>query len=108
MNRENTPPSSDQEPKDSSGLLIFFFVLIALALVRVLLGFVSVPQNLVSAGEVLSTVVFIGAPIYALYFAGRYEWTVTRDIVFIVIGLAIHFGLGPGIGGAVFHGNGFA
>jgi hypothetical protein len=82
--------------------------LVALALLRVLLGYVSVPLNLVQFGTLLSTVVFISAPIFALFFAGRYEWTAKRSLIFVACGLLIHFGIGVGLGHYVFHGSGFA
>ena len=88
-------------------LLPFFLVLVLLAIFRVFLGYVSVPLQFVPVGTVLSTVVFIGSPIFALYYAGRFRWTSRAALTFVGIGLLIHFGIGYGIGQQMLHGKGF-
>jgi hypothetical protein len=96
--------ASSPEP---SALLPFFFALVLLSFLRVLLGYVSVPLQFVKLGTVLSTVVFIGVPIFALYYAGRYRWTSRSALTFVGIGLLIHFGIGYAIGQQMLHNKGF-
>jgi len=83
-------------------------VLVLLALFRVALGFVSVPLQYVQIGEVASTIIFVAAPVFALYFAAKYEWTTQRALVFLVTGLVIHFGIGTLLGHVILHDRGFA
>lgn len=87
---------------------MFFFVLVLLALLRVFLGFVSVPFEFQKASVILSTVVFVSAPIFALYFAAKYDWNVRRAVIFLVAGLFIHLGIGTIVGTKLLHGEGFA
>lgn len=59
-----------------------------------MLGYISVPQGMVQVGTLLSTVVFVSAPIFALYYAAKYQWTVKRALIFFFVGLALYFGVG--------------
>lgn len=93
---------------DLGGLVAFFLVLLFLAAVYVLLGYVSVPAQYVKAGTILATMLFVGAPVIALYFAARYEWTPKRALVFLVSGLVLHFGVGSLIGFKLLGAKGFA
>jgi hypothetical protein len=102
------PEERTRKGGDISGLLIFFCVLVFLALVRVLLGYVAVPLQLVMPTTLAATVLFISAPIFALYFAAKYRWTAKSAMIFLLVGLVIHLGLGLLVGAKLLGGKGFA
>jgi hypothetical protein len=81
-------PSSGSKP-----LLTFFAVLGALALLRLLLGFISVPLSLIPVLTILTTIVFISAPVLALYWAASYEWKAKTAWLFLGGGVVVHIGL---------------
>lgn len=82
-------------------------MLLFLALLRLLLDLVAVPNRFLQAANVLSTAVFVSAPVFALSLAAQYRWTWKRAVVFFVSGLVIHFGLGTFVGVKLLHGHGF-
>lgn len=86
---------------------MFFVVLLLLSLLRVLIGFAPVPLRAQNVASGLITIVFIAAPIFALYHAARFHWTAKAAGLFVAVGLAIQIGIGVGIGQKVLGGHGF-
>lgn len=91
-------------------LWIFIVALLALSLLKFLLGLVPVPEGLAKPITLLVTVIFVAVPIYALFRAASLEWTAKMGFVLVLTGLAIHIGLqyvgaymlnGQGIGAAI-------
>lgn len=76
------------------GLLIFFVALAGLALIRIGLGFLAVPVGLVMPMSVLVTAIFLAVPVYAVFAASSHKWTPKLAGLFVVLGLALHFGVG--------------
>jgi hypothetical protein len=76
------------------GLLIFFGALAGLALIRIGLGFLAVPAGLVMPMSVLVTAIFLAVPVYAVFAASSHKWTPKLAGLFVVLGLALHFGVG--------------
>jgi hypothetical protein len=74
-------------------LLLFLAALLGLALVKVALGIVAVPQAALLPVTVLITVLFIAIPVYALFHAASIEWTPRLGILLILTGVAVHVGL---------------
>ena len=78
-------------------------VLIVLSLLRVVISFASVPLRFQNVASMLTTVVFIAAPIFALFAAARYKWSAKSAVIFVTVGLVIHleldWGLVQSIGG---------
>jgi hypothetical protein len=63
-----------------------------LAIVRVLLAFVDLPLGLLPVANTLVGILFLGAPIIALFFAARTGWTPRVAALFVVAGLVLQFG----------------
>lgn len=76
-----------------NGLVVFFIALFALAVVRVLLGFVAVPVGLVMPAGLLVTALYLAVPVYAVYSGAKHTWTPRLGVTFVAIGLVLHFGL---------------
>jgi hypothetical protein len=95
----DSPPSSAQ-PRGS--LRIFFLVLIAIALLRVAVGFISVPLtmfhiaghdvSLVQLASLVVSVLFVAAPILGLFSAAAYPWTYKKALALLVIGAVAWYG----------------
>ncbi len=77
-----------------NGLVVFFIALLGLAIIRVLLGFVSVPLGLVMPAGLLVTAIFLAVPVFAVYAASSHKWTPKLAGAFVAIGLVSHLGLG--------------
>lgn len=75
---------------EKSGLKAFFLVVLALMLLRITLAYLLVPLPLLKFLMVLSAVVFIGAPIYAIFRAGSHEWTNKAAFALLVPGALLH------------------
>lgn len=76
-----------------NGFAVFFVTLLILAVLRIVIGFVSVPEGMILPMSLLITAVFISLPIIAVFRAGSEEWSVKLAGAFIVAGLLVHFGL---------------
>lgn len=76
-----------------NGFAVFFVTLLALALLRLGLGFVSVPKSMLLPTNLLITALFIALPIFAVFKAGTEAWTTKLAGAFIAAGLIVHFGL---------------
>ncbi|HZH99378.1 MAG TPA: hypothetical protein VEX38_10440, partial [Fimbriimonadaceae bacterium] len=79
--------------KSAKPLIIFFGVLGALAPLRLALGFAAVPLGLVLPVSILMTVIFIAAPVLALYRAASYAWTAKTAWLFLGGGVLVHIPL---------------
>ena len=75
---------------ERSGLKAFFVIAGSLLLLRVLLAYLLVPLVLVKVLSVLSAVVFIGVPIYAIFRAGSHGWTNRGAFSLLVPGALLH------------------
>jgi len=82
------PPSRPQ--KNPAPLRWFVVVLLALAALRVVLPLVQVPIPAAQVLSVLVTLVFLAAPILALYRAASFAWRATTAWAFVGVGLAVH------------------
>lgn len=76
-----------------NGFAVFFVTLIGLAIIRLGLGFVSVPKTMLMPANLFITALFIALPIYAVFKAGTESWTVKLAGSFVAAGLFVHFGL---------------
>lgn len=97
MSALNTPREHDS---GLGPLRQFVIVLIGLAVLRVVLPWVRVPLPVVEWLSVVVTLVFLAAPILALYRAAAFAWRAGTAWAVISVGLALH--------GAAILGNAFA
>ncbi len=75
----------------SKGLLAFFGTLGLLAVLRILMSFLLVPESLALPVSFLITVAFVALPVLALFRAGSHLWTAKLAVAFIAIGMALQF-----------------
>jgi hypothetical protein len=101
------PGSEVAPPSHRGSATIFFLTLLALAVVRVLLGFVLVPVGALPVANTIVGALFLGAPILALFFAARHAWTPKLAGLFVVSGFMIQFGFAA-LAELVFRGHGIA
>lgn len=90
---DESEPEPRPDPTLPGGLAIFFVTLAVLAVLRILLGYITFPESILLGVNVLVTAVFIGAPIVALFYAANSNWKKTTAVWFIVGGLIAHLGL---------------
>jgi hypothetical protein len=84
-------------------------VLVGIAVLRIVIGTVPVPLGWVKPASLGVTVLFVVAPILALYAASAYCWTYGRAAIFLAIGAAVWWGAyvaaskagGPFLGGVL-------
>jgi hypothetical protein len=76
-----------------NGLVVFFIALFGLALAQFGLGFMNVSPGMLMPATLLITAVFIAVPVFAIYKAASHPWTSKLAIVFVLIGIVIHFTL---------------
>jgi hypothetical protein len=88
------------EPNSKSGLIAFFLTLTALAILRIAMSYLLVPEALKLPLSILVTVVFVAAPVLALFSAGRHSWTPKRAVFFVISGALLQFGLPLAFGSA--------
>jgi len=108
---ETTYRPVEPESRHSAGpVLAFLGALLGLAVLKVLLGFVSVPDSLVLPMTLAVTALFVTVPVYALFRAASVSWTWKMGLALVLGGVALHVGLqvlgafvlqGRGLGGAV-------
>lgn len=75
----------------SKGLAAFFGTLGLLAILRVAMSYLLVPEALRVPVSFLITIAFVILPVLALFKAGSHPWTTKLVFAFIFIGLAIQF-----------------
>jgi hypothetical protein len=78
--------------QDRKPALIFFGALIALAVLRIVLGFVSLPLEVLPVVNGILAALFLGGPILALFFASAGKWTPSIALTYLVAGIAIQAG----------------
>lgn len=76
----------------SNPLRAFLFLAGGLFLLRLLLGFLVFPPAVAAVLSMLSTVVFVGVPVYAMYRAASHEWEARHSLVFLAVGALLHIG----------------
>lgn len=59
---------------------------------RIVMAYTSLPVNTAAIVSLLATVVFVAAPILALFSAARFEWTALHGAFFLVGGVIAHAG----------------
>lgn len=79
------------QPKPSAVPLIAFFGwLTGLAALRLGLGYVQIPIEQTRFWALVVTVVFVVVPVFAVFKAASYPWTMRLGFLFIVVGLLVH------------------
>lgn len=94
-----------REKSRYGGIGIFFLTLAGLALVRIGLGFLAVPDRFVLPTNMVVGALFLGAPFISLFFAANAPWKPSLAIAFTVGGLAIQ-ALFSVLAISIFHGHG--
>ncbi len=77
----------------SKGLWAFFGTLGLLALLRVAMAYVLVPDSLRVPISLLITMAFVALPVIALFRAGSHSWTARLALGFALVGALLQFGL---------------
>lgn len=72
---------------------VFLLALLALALLRVGIGFIGVPQAIAGPATILTSIVFVSVPIFALFHLANRPWTARFALALVVIGMLLQFGL---------------
>jgi|GEM_PF-655028 len=81
-------------------LAVFGIVVAVLFVLRIALAYVTVPLGVAQVGSVLISILFVAAPILALFAAAEYGWTAKSA------GLAVAIGVGLHAGGVLLHAGG--
>jgi hypothetical protein len=76
----------------SKGLGVYWILTAVLFVLRLVLGFATVPVPLAFGLSILATVVFLGLPIYALFRASEHAWTAKQAGLFLAVGALVHLG----------------
>ncbi|HXH61302.1 MAG TPA: hypothetical protein VNI20_08075 [Fimbriimonadaceae bacterium] len=74
----------------SDGFRRYLTLVGCLFVLRVVLGFVAVPLGMVHTLSVVSSIVFVGVPLYALYSAADREWGSRQGLIVLATGAAMH------------------
>jgi len=85
--------SGDTARADASlpgGFGTFFLAIAALALLRIALGFISLPDSALPAVNILLAILFVAAPVFAEFFGANAPWKASRAAMFLVGGVACH------------------
>lgn len=77
-----------------NGFAVFFLTLILLAILRIGIPLVSVPDAMILPSSLLVTAIFITLPIIAVFKVAAEAWSAKLAGAFVGSGLLIHFGLG--------------
>lgn len=75
-----------------NGLRDFVLVAVALFLLRLFFGFVTFPVGVANALSILSAVLFVGLPVFAIYRASSHEWNAKGALLFVLAGAVLHVG----------------
>lgn len=68
----------------------FLLVAACLVVLRVFFGLLSVPESVAPVLSVLSTVLFLGLPIFGIFLAARSRWDAKTALTFLSIGAVVH------------------
>jgi hypothetical protein len=77
-----------------NGFAVFFITLILLAILRIGIPMVSVPDAMILPASLLVTAIFVTLPIIAVFKVAAEPWSAKLAGAFVGAGLLIHFGLG--------------
>lgn len=80
------------EQRPERGLWVFAAVAGVLFLLRIGMAYTSLPVETAAAISLLATVIFVAAPILALFAAARFSWTTPHALLFLVVGVVAHAG----------------
>lgn len=75
---------------EKRGLKTFGLIAASLFLLNVALRYMTVPVSLIPFLSVVSTLVYIGMPIIAIYYAASYDWKTKTAFAFLVPGALVH------------------
>jgi hypothetical protein len=91
---EATPGSDTASLNDrkTAGASVFFLALVVLGIVRVLLGFITLPVALLPLANGILAGLFVAVPILALFYAASSNWTVKHALTYLAVGVALHAG----------------
>lgn len=95
-----TSPNPNATPGSDHGLRDFFLVMLGLIALRLVIGTVSIPVAAVVPASLLVSIVFVAAPIYALFRASSIRWTWGKAALFLVGGLIV-WSTGPLLAGGL-------
>lgn len=95
MQSTDSPELQQTEAKTKSrdGIFVFFATLACLAALRLVIAFVPAPLAMVQALSIVVTIIFVAAPIFALFRAASSPWSPKLAMAFIVGGVVVHVGL---------------
>lgn len=74
----------------SNGLIVFLGVLAGLFLLRLPLAYMAAPASLALPLSIVVTLLFVAAPILALFAAASHPWSTRLALGFIAVGVAFH------------------
>jgi hypothetical protein len=90
-------PQSDKpsrpDPSLPGGIPLFLYSLGSLALLRVILGYVSMPLAWLPPVNLVLAVLFLAVPILAMFFGANAHWTGLKAGAFVAGGLIVQFGI---------------
>lgn len=72
------------------GTVVFTLIVVALFLLRVLLGFASAPAAVAPVLDIIVTILFVATPIIAVFFAARDQWDAKTGGIYVAIGAVFH------------------
>lgn len=78
--------------EDRKGLHVFYGIAAGLFVIRVIAALVRVPESVQTPVNLLLTVIFVSAPIIALFSAASLKWHVKPSLLFVCVGVAMHVG----------------
>lgn len=96
MSTVEAQPYPRQDPEDLTvrpdptlpgGIATFFTVVGVLALIRIAVGFVSLPIQAVAPVNTLLAVLFVAVPVFACFFGANFRWRPLLAAVFLVAGV---------------------
>lgn len=74
------------------GLKGFWWIVAGLFLLRLALGFLALPAPVALAGSVLVSLLFVGLPVLAMFWAGAHPWKALPAVGMLLAGVAAHGG----------------
>lgn len=77
---------------DRAGIRDFLLILFGMVVLRLLIGWVSVPAALIIPSSLIISVIFVSAPIFALFRAASEVWTAKRAFTFLALGVLVYAG----------------
>jgi hypothetical protein len=80
------------DPTLPGGIPLFFLGLGVLAVLRIVIGYVSLPLAWLPATNLILAILFLAVPIVSLFFASNATWKWQTAAAFVVGGLAVQFG----------------